>query len=76
MDGLTNFVLGIISGIVAFTLLVLLFALTSSNAAEFVCESHGLDLIDFEVENQTFSKVECGNKKPELQYENYKVFTK
>ncbi len=45
-------------------------------AAEFICESHGTELIDYELEGNSFSKVECGNKKPELRYDGYKVFTK
>ncbi len=44
--------------------------------AELVCQSHGLEMIDYERELFKLTKVECGNKKPELQYDNYKVFTK
>ncbi len=45
-------------------------------AGYFVCKSHGLDLIKSEFSGQGLAKVECGNKKPELQYDGYKVFTK
>ncbi len=70
---------GIISflmGFFLFLIMFLFFGLGVEPAAEFVCESHGLELIDYEIEGKSFSKVECGNKKPELQYEDYKVFTK
>ena len=47
------------------------------NAGKFVCESHGLKYIKSESSGlYGLTKVECGNKKPELQYDNYKVFTK
>lgn len=47
-----------------------------SENAEFVCESHQLEMIDYDREFFKLTKVECGNKKPELQYDDYKVFTK
>ena len=75
-----DFTDGIILGAFVFAIFaiitVLVFAPDFRVIAEFVCESEGLELIDFEIEGTTFSKVECGNKKPELQYDNYKVFTK
>lgn len=43
--------------------------------AEFVCETHDLQLIDFEREEFPFSKVECGGTAKQLD-PNYKVFTK
>ncbi len=68
--------IGILMGMVVSVAIFFLFLPQTSDYAEFVCESHGLELIDYEIENQSFSKVECGNKKPELQYDNYKVFEK
>ena len=75
-----QFELGLIIGWFAMLIIALvisiIFAPNWESTAEFVCESHGTELIDYEIENQTFSKVECGNKKPQLQYDDYKVFTK
>ena len=75
-DGEIALVLGVSLGVILTLVTVILFMPSSSQFAEFVCESHGLELIDYEIGNQSFSKVECGNKKPELQYDGYKVFTK
>ena len=76
MDFIHGFLLGGIGYGIFVLVLLLVFAFSPNSGAEFVCESHGLELIDYEVENKTFSKVECGNKKPQLQYDGYKVFTK
>ncbi len=51
-------------------------AIETHNNAKFVCQTHGLELIDYETGLFNITKVECGNKKPELQYDRYKVFTK
>ncbi len=69
-------ILSFMIGALVITLFFFSFSLHHQSTAEFVCESHGLELIDYETEFSTFSKVECGNKKPELQYDDYKVFTK
>ncbi len=71
-----DFVFGFIAGVIGVSITIFLFSVAPHITAEFVCETHGLELIDYEIKNQGFSKVECGNKKPELQYDNYKVFTK
>ncbi len=63
-------------GVIVGFILLSFFSISTNEMASFICESHGLDLIDYQVGGNTFSKVECGNKRPELQYENYKVFTK
>ena len=51
-------------------------AFTIGYNARFLCESQGLELIDYDAEFLVLTEVECGNKKPELQYNDYKVFTK
>lgn len=72
--------LAFLSGILAILIIIIIalsfFIPTSVDHAEFVCETHGLKLIDYELEGKGFSKVECGHKKPELQYDDYKVFEK
>jgi len=75
-DGEIGLVIGAALGVILTVLTVIIFMTPASQFAEFVCESHGLELIDYERKEDPFSKVECGNKKPELQYDGYKVFTK
>ncbi len=76
MDFVQGFVVGAIGYGLVILVIVWFFAFSPNLGAEFVCKSHGLELLDYKIENKSFSKVECGNKKPELQYDNYKVFTK
>ncbi len=76
MDTDSVFVVGVILGILLGALITIVFGVWATNAADFVCESHGLERIGYETSFGEFSKVECGNKKPELQYDDYKVFTK
>ncbi len=66
--------IGFIVGAASLGLMIHFVGVLPGDAAEFVCKSHDLDLIDFEIKNPSFSKVECGNKK--FEYEEYKVFTK
>ncbi len=75
-EGSIIFVIGVGVGLIIAAILIGSFGIQTNATAEFICESHGLELINYEVKSPSFSKVECGNKKPELQYENYKVFTK
>ncbi len=76
MDAIDGFLLAIFIMGMGLAIAFGVFIPTATEHAEFVCESHGLELIEFEAEERPFSKVECGNKKPELQYDDYKVFTK
>lgn len=52
-------------------------ALAEQHVSKMLCKSHGLEHIEsYGSIAFGLNKVECGNKKPELQYDNYKVFTK
>lgn len=75
MDDVVNFLFGVIVGVLLLGFATLLLFPQPLETAEFICETHGLELIDYEAASPTFTKVECGNKIANPDYENYKVFT-
>lgn len=72
MDWVIAFLVGAMVGVLIMAGSNLLFLPVPFHTAQFICETHELDLIDFEIGSPTFKEVECGNTKS--QYENYKVF--
>jgi len=72
MDEEYLIIIGLVLGTLFGFSLAVLFGFDNAQTAEFVCQTHGLELIDFEIKGNSFSEVECG--KPKQQSEEYKVF--